>query len=73
MNHKEEAIKRVEEFLIFTTLSQERAKQCALLSIKKEIKIVEWMKMYINDTPEIYLAHDMLKDLIEVKKEIELL
>lgn len=78
MNHKEEAIKRVEEFESFSNLDIEQrisswhsAKQCALLAINREIELVKYIDDYLENNGTLDFL--LLRDLIKVKKEIELL
>lgn len=82
MNHKEEAIKRVEEFRPHAKywdcyhdvpLNENHDKQCALLAIEREIKLLQKLLMFINNIDNINAICNEVLELKKVKKEIELL
>lgn len=66
MTHKEEAIKRVEEFYNFVE-GKEEAKQCALIAIEREIQTLSQTLIFDNEEKIM----KMIIHLVEVKQEIE--
>lgn len=81
MNHKEEAIKRVNEMLYKSPTIQDGisaidtlyAKQCALLAINREIDLIEKVQEFNTSYSTDVKLDFLLRDLTKVKKEIELL